>query len=111
MGAFRSLALIGTMLALAAPAAAHRLVVYAYMDGGEVVVEAKFSNGGPAKLGEIRLLDAQNALLLALPMEDDGETRVALPDGAQDGLTIEVETDAGHQDYWVLTPADLEVEG
>ena len=44
-------------------------------------------------------------------MEDDGETRVALPDGAHDGLTIEVETDAGHQDYWVLTPADLEVEG
>ena len=96
------------IVALAAvPALAHRLVVYAYVDGPQVVVEAKFSGGGPAKTGEVRLLDAANALLVTAPLDPDGETRLDLPERAAAGLSVEVETDAGHSDYWVLTPADI----
>ncbi|MEM9228071.1 MAG: hypothetical protein AAGB10_00540 [Pseudomonadota bacterium] len=103
---------IAVCLALlsAVPALAHQLVVYAYADAGEVVVEARFSNGNPAKQGEIRLLNAEALVLVKAPLEDDGETRLAVPDGADGGLTVEVETDAGHSDYWILTPSDLGLE-
>ncbi|NNU79204.1 hypothetical protein HMH01_02020 [Halovulum dunhuangense] len=97
------------MLALALPATAHRLVVYAHVEGGEIVVEAKFSNGNPAKLGEIRVIDAAAAELAVLPLDDDGETRFAIPAGAGQGVTVEVRTDEGHDDYWILSPADLGV--
>jgi nickel transport protein len=112
VGAFRRLALgIALAAGVAAPALAHRLVVYAYAEGGEIVVEAKFSSGALAKAGEIRVLDAQNARLVTVPLEADGETRLPLPEGAAQGVTVEVETDKGHQNYWVLTPADLGLGG
>lgn len=106
----RALALSLALL-MATPALAHKLVIYAYADAGELVVEAKFSNGNTAKLGEIRVLDAASTLLTTVPLDDDGETRLPLPEGGAAGVTIEVETDAGHQDYWILTPADLGAEG
>lgn len=105
--ALRTLTLFLALAAL--PAQAHRLVVYAYAEGSELVVEAKFSNGNPAKLGEIRLLDQASTLLVTAPLDADGETRLPLPEGAKGGLVVEVETDKGHQDYWLLTPTDLGV--
>ncbi len=105
--ALRTLTLLLALTAL--PAQAHRLVIYAYAEGSEVVVEAKFSNGNPAKLGEIRLLDQASTVLLTAPLDADGETRLPLPQAAAKGLVVEVETDQGHQDYWLLTPADLGV--
>ncbi len=97
------------LLTLAAlPAAAHRLVVYAQAAAGEIVVEANFDNGNPAQSGQVRLLDAGGALLAEAPLAAGGVTRLPLPDGAEAGLEVRVQTDAGHTDYWLLTPADLE---
>ncbi|WP_112321122.1 hypothetical protein [Oceanibium sediminis] len=95
------------------PAQAHRLVVYATVDAdaAQIVVETKFSNGNPAQLGDIRLLDADAQPLGTFPLERGGLTRIDIPEiGAEGGITVEVETDEGHDDYWVLTPADLGME-
>lgn len=108
MGTLRRLALSAALLgALATPALAHRLVIFAYAEAGDIVVEAKFSSGALARAGEIRVLDAANVELLRVPMDSDGETRLPLPDGAEAGVTVEVITNKGHDDYWVLTPIDL----
>lgn len=94
-------------LLLAAPAFAHRLVIYAYAEAGQVVVESKFSNDRPAVNGSIEVRDAAETVLMTLPIDQSGVTRFAIPEGAADGLTVEVRTDEGHDDYWVLTPDDL----
>jgi len=53
-------------VALASPALAHRLSVFASRAGEEVVVEAKFSNGNPAKSGTVKVYDAAERLIRTL---------------------------------------------
>ena len=96
-------------LALAALAvAAHDLRVFASVSGQTVTVESTFSSGRVPTGGEIRVLDAQNVLLMTLDIGDEGKTQFALPEGAANtGLMIEVEVSEGHSDYWMLTPDDI----
>jgi nickel transport protein len=96
------------LLGMAGPAAAHRLVVFASVEDGAVLVEAKFSSGRKPVAGEVRVLDAQDRLLVTLALGPDGTLRFPLAGlDAAEGLTIEVKTGEGHDDYWVLTPADI----
>ncbi|MFZ5965336.1 hypothetical protein ACOXXX_20525 [Thalassococcus sp. BH17M4-6] len=103
----RPLALIlGLVMAL--PAAAHDLRVFASVSGDMVTVESKFSTGRVPKDGTVRVMDAENAVLMTLPVGEAGETVFALPEGtAETGLMIEVEVSEGHSDYWLLTPEDI----
>lgn len=90
----------------AAPAAAHRLNVFAWVEAGEVVVEAKFASGARAKSGTVRVFDADERLVRSLPLGADGSARFDA-ESAESGLRVEVEASEGHVDYWILTPADL----
>ena len=94
--------------ALAGPAQAHRLSVFASVEGETVVVEAKFSNGKRPVKGDVRVKAGDESLVLTLPLEPDGTARFALDSvDHAGGLTIEVETGEAHQDYWILTPDDI----
>lgn len=109
----RLLLALVVMGATAMPALAHRLVVFASYDAEtrQIVVETKFSNGNPAQRGEVRLMDATAVLLGSYPLAEGGITRIDLPaEGTEAGVSVEVFTDEGHDDYWVLTPADLGVQ-
>lgn len=109
----RRAALVAALLAaLAAPAAAHQLSVFASVDGEAVLVEARFSGGSRPVTGTVRVLDADGALLATLALGEDGTARFPLdPTAHAGGLTIEVETGEGHDDYWVLTPQDIAAGG
>lgn len=102
------IAALGLSVAFAVPALAHQLKVFAFVEGADVVIEAKFTSGRAAVAGEYLVLDAEGTELLRAPLSAEGDTRFAIPDGGKDGMTVEVITDAGHTDYWLLTPADLE---
>lgn len=92
----------------AAAASAHQLNVFAYAEDGQVVVESRFSNGNAPRLGEVRVLDAENVLLMSLPVEEDGTVRFPVEDAFRDtGVLIEVSTPGGHDNYWILTPEDI----
>lgn len=106
MGLIRGLALVAALLS-AVPALAHRLVIYAYAEAGEVVIESNFSNGAAAGAGSITVRDGDGAVLAEMPLSETGVTRFAVPEGGAEGIAIEVLTDAGHEDYWILTPEDL----
>ena len=95
---------LATIVAL--PAAAHGLRVFASVEGDTVVVEASFSSGRAPAGGEIRVFDASETMIGTVDVQPGGVTRFALPDGADSGLMIEVET-GGHSDYWMLTPDDV----
>ncbi|MEM9268525.1 MAG: hypothetical protein AAGA78_06270 [Pseudomonadota bacterium] len=87
-------------------AMAHALVVFAFVDQGEVVVEAKFSNGRAAQAGTVSVFDGANTKLFDLQIVPGETTRFAV-DPEAGGYLIEVKTPNGHSDYWVLTPNDL----
>lgn len=88
-------------------AAAHQLTVFASVDCETVTVEAKFSNGNPVMLADVRVLDGNNTLLLTLPINEDGT--IAVPLDSVDhsgGLMIEVDS-GSHDNYCIVTPDDI----
>jgi nickel transport protein len=87
---------------------AHGLNVFAFVEGDTVVVESRFSNGNAPRVGEVRVLDSENRLVMTLPLAEDGTARFPFdPSHADTGLLIEVETGEGHENYWILTPEDI----
>lgn len=100
---------IAFFIAMAAPPAlAHGLNVFAFVEDGNVVVEAKFSSGRAPVAGEVRIFDAAGTQIDTRTLGDDGTLTFPLdPAVASGGLTIEVEASDGHEDYWILTPDDI----
>jgi nickel transport protein len=103
----RLLAACVAALLLATPVLAHRLIVFAFVEAGEIVVETKFSSGKLPAEGSIQVLDAEGAELMTLPLEADGETRFPIPGNHKGGVQVNVTTGEGHEDYWLLTAQDL----
>ena len=102
-----ALALLMT-LALSAPALAHRVNVFASVEEDTVTVEAKFSTGRIPTTGEVRVEDADGALVATFPLGEGGVTQFSLAGlPYEDGLSITVLTDDDHEGYWLLTPADI----
>lgn len=103
----RAIALALGLTAVPIGAAAHQLIVFAAVDCEAVTVEAKFSNGNPVQLAEVRVLDGENTLLTTLELAEDGTAVLALDtvDHAG-GLLIEVDT-GSHDNYWIVTPDDI----
>jgi nickel transport protein len=100
--------LAAALVAVATPAAAHQLNVFAFVEDGQVVVEAKFSTGKIPVAGEVRIFDAAGTRLDTLPLDEDGTRTFPLdPAHAEGGLLIEVEVNEGHDNYWILTPEDI----
>ncbi|WP_123641232.1 hypothetical protein [Histidinibacterium lentulum] len=105
---FRAL-LIALALGFAASGAhAHGLNVFAFVENGEVVVEARFSSGRVPTEGTVRIYDDADILVATMALSEDGALRFPLTGAAREsGLRIEVDAGSGHRDYWLLTPADI----
>ncbi len=50
---------------LAGPAAAHKVMVFAWVSGNTIHTESKFSGGRKVKAGKIEVFDPQGKLLLS----------------------------------------------
>ncbi|MBM9596023.1 hypothetical protein [Roseitranquillus sediminis] len=99
-------ALLALLFAPSGPAHAHQLNVFAFIEEGAIVVEAKFSSGRVAREGVVTVYDAADALIHETRLGADGSVR--LPRLANEGgLRIEVSAGDGHSNYWILTPQDM----
>ena len=102
----RIAALAAGLSLLTATASAHQLMVFAAVEGQEVVVETKFSNGKVPKTGTVTVYDGTDKVVGTHALSPDGTARFPLQH-AESGLRIEVTTGEGHDNYWVLTPDDI----
>jgi nickel transport protein len=87
-------------------ALAHKLSVFAWVDGDVVKVEGKLPKGKRPRQGHLRVYDGNDQLLLEKAIEADGTAEFPLKDWAS-GLKIVIDIGGGHQSYWVLTPFDI----
>lgn len=94
---------------LASQAAAHRVNVFAFVDGPEIQVECGFNRGAPVKGGEVKVLAEQGgAVLLSGQTDAEGLFRFPVPEGARGGgLLIRVNAGEGHQGEWLISAAAL----
>jgi len=95
---------------LAAPAQAHRVLVFAYAEGDTIFTESKFIPNDPVRQGKIEVLDAKTGqTLLTGTTNDQGKFSFKIPDQAiaqKMDLKIVVEAAMGHRGEWLLKAAN-----
>jgi len=104
----RSLFLLLVLALLAqSPALAHRVNIFAYVEGGEVVVECGYSKSKKVRHGIIEVKDAiSGETLLQGTTNAEGLFRFPVPEQPR-SLRILLQAGEGHQNEWIMDAAEF----
>ena len=100
--------LTALMLVLLCPpqaALAHKVNVFAWIEGDTVHTESKFSGGREARQATIEVYDGQNNRLLTGSTDDNGKFSFKIPKAT--ALRIVLIAGMGHQNEWRLDEAEV----
>lgn len=107
---FLSLAL-GLVLYLTTPAWAHRVNIFAFVDGNEIQVECSFNRSQKVKQGKVEVRNTITGLVVAEGKTDDaGVFRFAItPDMRQaaNDLQVRIVAGEGHQNDWIIEASEF----
>jgi nickel transport protein len=95
-----ALAVLLILLGTVAPAHAHRVNVFAWVEGDTVHVESKFAGGNPVHQGTITVTDPEGTVVETGQTDDQGEFVFTAPKATD--LTITVAAGMGHQGQWTV---------
>ena len=91
-----------------ASAFAHRLNVFAYTEGNEIVVESSFAGGSGARSADVSIRNKEGNTVFEGKTDEQGIARFAIPSGfAPQDLSIIVSAGEGHQNHWELAKSDF----
>ena len=90
-------------------ALAHRVNIFAWTEGNEVVAECGFNGGNKVKQGQVVIFDAATGAKLAEGRTDDlGVYRFPISaEGKAHGVRIVIKAGEGHQNEWTEDAAEL----
>lgn len=94
------------LLLSAAPALAHKVNLFAYVERGVVNTESYFPDGTPVAGGKVLVYDRQEKLLLQGTTDSKGLFSFPVP--KVDDLKIVVEASMGHRNSYRLKRAEVE---
>lgn len=89
---------------------AHRLNIYAWLEGNQIVVESNFGKDHPARNAQIRIVDSDTGqVLMEGRTSANGIYTFPVPKVVQDGhgLKVEVNAGQGHFNDWKMTASEL----
>ncbi len=103
------LAGVALLLGQAHPALAHRVNIFAWVEGGAIRCESSFSSGNPARDAKVTATLAGSGTVMGTAVTD-AKGRCALPitpelRAARADLIIEVQAGEGHRNTWTM-PAE-----
>jgi nickel transport protein len=93
-------------LLLSGTAIAHKVNLFAYVEGGKIYTESYFPDGSPVESGKVLVYDSQNKLLLEGVSDKAGLFSFDIP--KVDDLTIVIEATMGHKNSFKLKKAEVE---
>ena len=98
------IALLFSLLALlqTTPVLAHKLRVFAWEEGGNIITEAKFNGGRPARKADVTVT-SNGTNLLTGKTDDSGMFRFPLPKDVSGDLNIVASTGDGHRGTWLFS--------
>jgi nickel transport protein len=103
-----------SLLILASPALAHRVLVFAFAEGDTIHTESKFVGSGAVQKGQVLVQDKKTGqTLLTGTTDDQGKYSFKIPPEAMAGkldLLIVTEAAMGHKGEW-LVKADSYLSG
>ena len=88
------------------PAHAHKVMVFAWVDGDTVFTQSKFSGGKKVKGGKIAVYNTHEKILLEGKTDDKGEFSFKVPEKTT--LKIILYAGAGHRAEWTVPKEDIE---
>lgn len=91
---------------MAHSAFAHRVSVFAWVDGDKIYLESKFAGGRPVKSGKVVVTDPQGVELLSGVTNEEGEFSFKIP--KRTDLKIVLIAGQGHQADWTIRKAEME---
>jgi len=98
------------MLLFAAPAGAHRVNVFAWVEGDTVHTESGFPGGKAVKEGQIAVFDdATGEKLLEGQTDEEGKFSFTVPRRAD--LRIELTAGMGHKNEWIVRSEEMAAAG
>jgi len=98
--------LVGALaLAAALPARAHRVTVFAWVEGDTVRTESRFSGGKAVNEGVVVVYDEQDRELLRGKTDENGEFSFEAP--ARTALKVVLEAGMGHKGEWIVPAEEL----
>ncbi len=86
-------------------ASAHRVNVFAWVEGDTIYVESKFAGGKKVKAAKIIVMDPKGVELLAGRTNDQGEFSFKIPNPTD--LRIVIAAGQGHQGEWTVRAAEI----
>ncbi len=97
------------LLLFQVPAMAHRVNIFAWTEGPQVIVKCGFSGGNSVKNGDVTVYDAATEkVLLQGRTNAEGLFRFDIPPaGKEHGLRIRINAGGGHQNEWQMDAAEL----
>jgi nickel transport protein len=87
-------------------ALAHRVTVFAWVEGDTVFTESKFGAGQPVKDGEILVLDEAGNRLLTGKTDNEGEFSFPIPQ--KSALKVVLNASMGHRAEWFIPLRDVD---
>ena len=88
------------------PVLAHRVTIFAWVEGDRVFTESKFSGGKRVKQGDVTVYDSEGNPLLKGKTDDKGEFSFKVP--KKTSLRIVLMAGMGHQGEWTIPAGELE---
>jgi len=85
---------------------AHRVIVFAWVEGDTVFVESKFAGGRKVTGGKVIVTDSNGAELLTGKTDDQGEFSFKIPQKTE--LKIILEAGMGHRGEWTIPESEIE---
>jgi nickel transport protein len=84
---------------------AHRVTIFAWVDGDTVHTQSKFGGGKMVNKGEISVFDPEGNLLLKGNTDENGEFSFTIP--KKTSLRIELNAGMAHQNEWIITAEEI----
>jgi nickel transport protein len=89
----------------AAPSWAHKVNIFAYVEGGKIYTESYFPDGQPVEGGAIEILDSQDQKVAEGVTDKEG--KCVLPVPKKDDLTVVITASMGHKNTFKLKKSEL----
>lgn len=97
--------LLAFILSFSLPAFAHKVILYAYVEGDKIIAEGGFGDGSPAKNAEITVHNKAGELLAEGTTDENGVCEIQIP--AKTDLELTMKAGMGHQAEYSISESEL----
>jgi nickel transport protein len=95
------------LLMFCTSALAHKVIVFAWVEQGQIHVEGSFGSDRPAKNCAVTVTDLNKVLVHQGLTDTQGQYSFAIPQNLDSDLVVEINAGPGHLGHWTIPKEEL----